>query len=145
LRSEAPHVDPAFSEAQTKIAASMCAQGDFTGAVAVYHQALQTHPDVPELLNNLAWLLATCPEAQTRDGVQAVRYAERACELTHYGATPLIGTLAAAYAEAGRFDDAIATAEHACDLAAKKGETNFLQRNQELLERYRAHKTALEE
>jgi len=51
--------------------------------------------------DNLAWLLATSPDAHIRDGVQAVTYAERACELTHYGLIPVVGTLAAAYAEAG--------------------------------------------
>jgi len=50
---------------------------------------------------------------------QAVAYAERACELTHYGVTIFVGTLAAAYAEAGRFDDAIATAQKACALARR--------------------------
>jgi len=139
LRTEAAHVDPAFSQAQTKLAYDLCERSDFAGAVAVYHAALQTHPDLPELLNNLAWLLATCPDAQTRDGAQAVKYAERACALTHYTATTIVGTLAAAYAESGRFDDAILTAQKACDLAAKNGETNLLQRNQALLERYRAH------
>jgi hypothetical protein len=53
--------------------------------------------------------------------------------------TTFVGTLAAAYAEAGRFDDAILTAQKACALAEKSGETNLLQRNQELLVFYRQH------
>ncbi len=70
--------------------------------------------------------------------------AQRACELTEYKKTIFIGTLAAAYAEAGRFDDAVATAQRACDVAQKNGETNLLESNQKLLERYREHKTARE-
>ena len=101
---------------------------------------MQTHPDLPELNNNLAWLLATCPDARVRDGAQAVQLAERACALTKYGVTPMVGTLAAAYAEAGRFDDAIAMAEKACALASESGQQNLLHRNQELLVLYRAHK-----
>ena len=90
-------------------------------------------------LNNLAWLLATCPDAHLRDGVQAVQYAERACELTHSGVTILVGTLAAAYAEAGRFEEAVATAQKACALASRTGDPELLKRNQELLALYLKH------
>jgi tetratricopeptide (TPR) repeat protein len=90
-------------------------------------------------MNNLAWTLATSEEAGLRDGAQAVKYAERACELTHYQETVVIGTLAAAYAEAGRFDEAIATAEKACMMASESGDPDLRKRNQELLVLYRAH------
>jgi hypothetical protein len=92
-----------------------------------------------ELLNNLAWLLATCPQASVRNGPEAVQLAEKACQLTRYQTTALVGTLAAAYAEAGRFDDAIATAQKACALAAKTGDQARLQKNRELLELYQQH------
>jgi hypothetical protein len=94
----------------------------------------------PEILNNRAWWLATSPDLKVRDGARAVQLAEHACELTHYQKTIYIGTLAAAYAEAGRFDDAISMAEKAIGLAQKQGEQDLLQKNQELLELYRAHK-----
>jgi hypothetical protein len=101
---------------------------------------LQIKPDSPDVLNNLAWLLATCPDAHIRDGVQAVKYAGRACDLTHYGMTTFVGTLAAAYAEAGRYDDAVATAQKACALATAAGERELLEKNQQLLALYRAHR-----
>jgi hypothetical protein len=63
--------------------------------------------------------------------------AERACELTQYRQTVTIGTLAAAYAEAGRFEEAVATGQKACELAVKNGEQALLERNQQLLELYR--------
>jgi hypothetical protein len=114
---------------------------------AVLHlkEAIQTCPNTAEALNNLAWSLATSPEAELRNGSQAVEFAKRACALTGYGEIIVVGTLAAAYAEAGRFDEAVATAQMACDLAAKKGETPLLQKNQELRERYQKHQTAREE
>jgi tetratricopeptide (TPR) repeat protein len=90
-------------------------------------------------LNNLAWTLATSKETNIRNGKRAVQIAEYACELTHYSVTFVVGTLAAAYAEAGRFDDAIATAQKACALAEKSGEQELLKKKQELLELYRAH------
>jgi Flp pilus assembly protein TadD len=113
-------------------------KGNVDEAIAHYQTALQIKPDSPDVLNNLAWLLATSPDAHIRDGVQAVQYAERACELTHYGVTLLVGTLAAAYAEAGRFDDAMTAAEKACALATAAGERDLLEKNRKLLALYRA-------
>jgi hypothetical protein len=102
--------------------------------------ALRMKPEATEVLNNLAWLLATCPDASIRDGARAVSLAERACQLTDYKTTIIVGTLAAAYAEAGRFDDAMATAERAIALAEKNHEPELVQKNRELLELYRAHR-----
>jgi protein O-mannosyl-transferase len=97
-------------------------------------------------LNDLAWFLASSQRAEERNGEQAVRFAERACELTQYGQTVLIGTLAAAYAEAGRFSEAVTTAEMACTLATQAGDQALLAKNQQLLELYRTrrpyHETA---
>ena len=88
----------------------------------------------PPALNNLAWELATSPDAGDRDGALAVKLAERACELTHYQTAIFVGTLAAAYAEAGRFDEAVATAQKACALASEKAEQpEPVEGNQELL------------
>jgi hypothetical protein len=90
-------------------------------------------------LNNLAWTLATSKETNVRNGTRAVQVAEHACELTHYGVALLVGTLAAAYAEAGRFDDAIATAQKACALASESGKQDLLKNNQDLLALYQKH------
>ena len=97
-----------------------------------------TQPE-PAEGNNLAWLLASSPEATNRNGVLAVKLAESACQQTRYRTTLLVGTLAATYAKAGRFDDAIATAQKACKLASESGEQDLLKKNQELLELYRKH------
>jgi len=129
-----------FSEAQTKIASSLWEQGDFAGAIARNRLALKMQPDSPaQLLNNLACLLAICPDASLRNGPEAVQLAEKACQLTHYTDKVFVGTLAAAYAESGRFDDAIWMAQKACVLASGSGEQDLLKRNQELLVLYRAH------
>ena len=89
-------------------------------------------------LNDLAWFLATGAQAQERDGPRAVRFAERACELTGYQLTVMVSTLAAAYAEAGRFPEAVATAQKAIALATQAGDQARLARNRQLLELYRA-------
>ncbi len=130
-------INPDYAGACYNLGNALLQKGRVDEAITYFQKALQIKPDSVDVLNNLAWLLATCPDAHIRDGIQAVKYAEHACELTHYGVTVLVGTLAAAYAEAGRFDDAILMAEKACALAQKSGEPDLLKKNQELLALYR--------
>jgi tetratricopeptide (TPR) repeat protein len=133
-------IDPRRADIHGSIAGALSRQGDFVGAIARYRRALQVDPDHAEVLNNLAWLLATCPDGSLRDGPEAVRLAEKACELTHSQRTIMVGTLAAALAEAGRFPEAVEAAQRACSLAASEGDHTLLARNQELLALYRAGK-----
>jgi tetratricopeptide (TPR) repeat protein len=133
-----------FADAETEYSfASQLEPGDPVIQQALektrYLEALHLKPDSPAVLNNLAWMLATSANADIRDGAQAVQLAERACGLTDYKKTIYVGTLAAAYAEAGRFDEAMATAQKACALASKSGEQELLKKNQELLDLYRKH------
>ncbi len=93
------------------------AAGQIEPAVENYWQALQVRPDWSEALNNLAWVLATQRERRFRDGKQAVELATRAVELTRTNDAAKLDTLAAAYAEAGRFADAVQTARQALGLA----------------------------
>ena len=84
-------------------------------------KALESAPNDAEAQKNMAWILATCPDARFRNGAEAVKLAERANELTK-GRNPVMAvTLAAAYAEVGRFSDAIKTAEVAYRLANDSG------------------------
>jgi tetratricopeptide (TPR) repeat protein len=115
------------------------ALGRFAEAARQYRLALAQKPDAMEWLNNLAWLLATCPDAAVRNGPEAVRLAQRACELVQYQQTVYLGTLAAACAEAGRFDAAVLNAKKACDRAAAQNESDLLEANQRLLKLYQDH------
>ncbi len=121
-----------------RVAGAWEANGVSSNAVMGYEAALKLEPDSTRALNNLAWILATCPDAAVRDGARAVKLAEHACELTGWKETVLIGTLGAAYAEAGRFPEAVATAEKACASAA--GDAALLKSNQKLLALYREGK-----
>ena len=89
-------------------------------------------------LNNLAWLRATCPNAQHRDGAEAVRLATQACELTHYANPNTLATLAAAYAEGGQISDALGLAEQA---QARAGEvpSELKERLGAMIRTFRAH------
>ncbi len=81
--------------------------GKHTEAVKDFEQALEVNADDDGLLNNLAWVLSTSPNDQVRNGEQALEYAERACKLTEYKESHILSTLAAAYAELGKWDDAV--------------------------------------
>ena len=99
--------------------------GRIPEAIEQYRIILQRNPDQLLALNNLAWLLATDDDSQWRNGTEAVRLAERACDLTHYQTPAFLGTLAAAYAEAGRFDDAVKTEEMVIALVNATGEKRY--------------------
>jgi tetratricopeptide (TPR) repeat protein len=133
-------VNPRDLPAALNLAQSLSQLGQSGEAVYHLETALQMDPDSTEALNNLAWMLATSPDDGIRNGARAVQLAGRACELTGYKKTIFIGTLAAAQAEAGRFDDAMAAAQKAIALAQANGELDLLNKNRELLELYHQHK-----
>ena len=134
---EAIRLHPAYPEALGALAGIFDSQGKYAEAIRFYQAALKAQPNQEGALNNLAWLLASCPDAAFRNGPEAVRLATRACELTDYGKPLLIGTLAAAQAEAGDFLAAIATAERAAALATSLNLDDVAARNRELLQLYR--------
>jgi len=115
------------AEAHYFMALAYHSQGRFEEALPHYREAVQLGHSPPLYLNDLAWLLATCPEAQLRDGKEAVHLAEEACRQTDGKVPQFLGTLDAAYAECGRFDDALATATKTHDLAILARQQNVAQ------------------
>ena len=111
-------------------------RGDLAEALAHWMQALAIAPSHVPALNRVARLRATAPDASLRDAVQAVELAERAERVTN-GRDPFsLDTLAAAYAEAGRFDDALRSERRAMELAAGRGDAAGFERRLAL---YAAH------
>ncbi len=115
-------------------------RGQASEAVAEYREVLRLRPDIPEVLNNLAWILATHPQAALRNGPEAVRLAQRGCELTNYQAANLLGALAAAYAEAGQFKEAVETAQKAVAVAAASGQEELANRYRRFLQLFQQGK-----
>jgi len=135
---EAARLQPTNTIANYQLALIHQGRKETRAAIACYRQALKAQPDWPESLNNLAWILAANPDATLRNGAEAVTLAERACKLTDYQEAIFVGTLAAAYAEAGRLPEAVSSAEKARSLALAAGQKEIAQKNGELLELYRA-------
>jgi Flp pilus assembly protein TadD len=131
---------PGDADAHIELAVLLASQQRVAEAIQHYRAALTTWPDSPLALNNLAWLLATHPRDEVRNGPEAVRLAERACAVTQRQQAFLIGTLAAAYAEAGQFADAVKAAQEAQVKATAAGQTEIAARNAQLLTLYQAHK-----
>jgi tetratricopeptide (TPR) repeat protein len=90
-------------------------------------------PDSPRMLDELAWLLATYPDSKSRDGTEAVRLAERACDLTKRRIPALLDTLAAACAETGDFPRAISVAEEALNRARGSGDNDAVKLTESIL------------
>ena len=88
-------------------------------------------------MNNVAWVLSTHEDATVRQGIEAVLLAERVCELTDYQAPHILDTLAAAYAETERYEEAGKTAEKAFQLAQQEKDEELVKRVLRRVELYR--------
>jgi tetratricopeptide (TPR) repeat protein len=123
--TRAVELSPDLAEAHNNLANIFVLQGRLDEAIGQFHQALRLMPGWFAPMNNLAFLIATHPELKGRDVNEAVRLARRACELTSYRNPLVMGTLAAAYASAGRFTEAIDTAQKAMALADAANEAQI--------------------
>jgi Flp pilus assembly protein TadD len=128
------------AESHYHLALSLLILGEAGEAAGHYREAIRLKPDWQEPLNDLAWLLATQPNARLRDGPAAVVLAEHACVLSGRKEARFLGTLDAAYAEAGRFPEAIATAEEARSVALAAGQKAVAELAVKRLDLYRAGK-----
>jgi tetratricopeptide (TPR) repeat protein len=99
--------------------------GNYEQALADNLEALRLVPDDPRTLNNLAWLWATCPKPEWRDGPKAVEHARKACELTESREVGSLDTLAAALAACGQFEEAVQWQRRAVELAPEAEKADY--------------------
>jgi tetratricopeptide (TPR) repeat protein len=119
--ARALEIDPAPADLRCDLGAALAARGRAREAVARYREVLRIAPDSVLALNNLAWIRATHPDPELRDGAEAVRRSERCVRLPGGRFPEALDTLAAAYARAGRFDEAVTAAGEGVDLARRQG------------------------
>lgn len=138
-------IEPGNAQGHFSLGRALAEEGRMREAVSQYRETLRLKPDAIPALNNLAWLLATTPEAAIRNGPQAVELAQEASRLSGNGDPGVLDTLAGAYAEAGRVSEAAQTAERALELASSQTNQVFVGALRKRLELYRAglpyHKT----
>ena len=139
--NEAIRLVPNFGMALSNRGAAWSHKKEYGKAISDYSEASRIDPKDANTWNASAWFAATCPDARYRNGKNAVEHATRACELTAWKDGAMLDTLAAAYAEAGDFPNAVKWAEKAVELAPKemKGELRSH------LDVFKAHKPYREE
>ena len=127
-----------FAPAHLYIGNALLKERKVKEAITNYEMAVQLKPDYAEAQNNLAWVLATGSQPSLRNGSEAVELAQRANELVGGGNPVVLRTLAAAYAESGRFPEAVATAQSALQLAEARSNTPLTEALRAQLKLYQA-------
>jgi protein O-mannosyl-transferase len=130
---------PDFTRARYQFGLVLQSRGKFAAAVAQFEKILELDPKHIATQNNLAWLLATCPDNSLRNGQKAVELAQQAVQLSGGKSPEILDTLAAAYAEAGRFPEAIETARRASDLSAVQNNKPLTEAIQNQLKLFETH------
>ncbi len=136
--SEVSRIDPASGQAHFLRGGMLEALGRVREAVAAYRESLRLNPDQVRVANGLAWLLATHPDGEVRDGAEALELSQWACGARDQEDPMLLDTLAAAYAEEGRFTEAAATAHQALESARGGGDAGLVEEIGQRLKLYQA-------
>ena len=132
----ASSIDPADTEKNKQLLTKVCSvaaqslikSGRFKDAIIQYDRAYRASPDSIDVQNNLAWILATCPDKALRDAPRAVTLAEQAARSTNYADASTLDTLAAAYAESGAFEKAVMTQRKAIELTPATSRSDLQKR-----------------
>ena len=106
-------------DARLNLAQLMSAEGLSRDAAAAFRDALALHPDHPQAMAGLAWILATASDPSLQSPDKAVELAERAAALTNQQDLSVLDALAAAYASAGKFDEALAVVDRGIKTATE--------------------------
>lgn len=131
-------LDPQSTKMRLLHGSASALLGNWKGAENDFSAAMKLEPENANAINSLAWLRATCPDAAMRNGVSALNLAAKACELTQWSDSQKFETLAAAYAEVGKFDEAVTYQRKALELAGES--SGVAQQYEQRIEAYKSHK-----
>lgn len=118
---QALRIHPADADAENNLGLALLQKGEAREAIGHFNRCLEINPDHMNGQANLAWILATSPDDATRDGARAVALSESLMRRAGHANAIVLRTLAAAYAETGRFSDATDAAQQALELAKAMG------------------------
>jgi len=118
-------INPKLANVHLNLGDAILRSGQIREAMGEYKKALELKPEMPAILNKLSWIYATNKNGKIRNAKEAIRLGEKACEITGYNDPVILDTLAAAYAEGGRFEKAAAMGEKALGLARSRGLTEL--------------------
>jgi tetratricopeptide (TPR) repeat protein len=125
--TRAAEIQPTDASTYRVIGHTQLKLGRYTEAADAFQTAVTLRSDSVPDLAWLAWIRATAPDANNRDGTAAVQLARQAVQATGYKDVPALNILAAAYAETGQFTEAVTTARRACGLAATLGDKKLVE------------------
>jgi tetratricopeptide (TPR) repeat protein len=140
ILSEVIELNPNVAPTHNALAQALKSKGRIKKAIFHFGHTVRLQPSSVEALNSAAWIFATHSDPNIADSETAINIAERACELTDYQDPGSLDTLAAAYAAAGRFADAVATAEKALQIIASGDKKERAGEVQSRLELYKQQK-----
>ncbi len=132
-------MQPGDANAHTGLGNALLQKGALREAISHYERALALASEDPHCRNNMAWVLATSSDASIRDGAKAMQLAEVAVALSGGREPRFLRTLAAAYAESGRFSEALAAARQAATIARMQRKIELANRLEKDLMLYHAH------
>ena len=132
-------IRPDRTEARSELHGALLALINSPDAAKLLHQAASSIPDSAVALDELAWVFATHPSEELRDGDEAVRLAKHACALTKRTNPILLATLAAAYAETGNFGQAISTIQESISKARSSNNTDTTALGEKLLAAFQSN------
>ena len=135
--SEAVKAAPGFADARYHLACALLEQRDAEAAAQHLREALRLRPDFPRAAWKLAWILATHPRGELRNGGEARRYAEMAIGSRSVPQVEALDTLAAAYAENGLYTEASAAVERAIDVAENEKRADLVEALQQRMDLYK--------
>lgn len=138
--SEAVRLEPDSAEARFNLGLAQAAGGKTDAAIWSFREALRLSPDSTEAANQLAWILATDQSEAVRNADEALHLAEAICSQTGRKHPRYLRTLAAAYAEAGRFVEAVKSAQAAREQARSGGMEELVRDIEAELRQYEAGK-----
>jgi tetratricopeptide (TPR) repeat protein len=133
-------IDPGYLDAHTGLGNLLAARGRFAEAMDHYKTVLVKNPENARAVQMLAWLMATSPQAIQRNASEAVELARWACQLTGDRWAEPLDTLGAAYAEAGRFSEAVTAAQRALAIATRQDDRQLAEAVRSRIALYEAGK-----